>query len=31
LGDDNAVQQCLQQNRTKLSKGCQNVFQSHGR
>ena len=30
LGDDNAVQQCLQQNRTKLSKSCQKVFQSHG-
>src|SRR4029077_15591627 len=28
LGDDNAVQQCLQQNRTKLSKSCQKVFQS---
>jgi len=30
LGDDNAVQQCLQQHRTKLSKACQMVFQSHG-
>jgi hypothetical protein len=30
LGDDSAVQQCLQQNRTKLSKSCQKVFQSHG-
>jgi len=30
LGDDGAVQQCLQQNRTKLSKNCQNVFASHG-
>ena len=30
LGDDSAVQQCLQQNRTKLSKSCQQVFQSHG-
>jgi len=30
LGDDSAVQQCLQQNRTKLSKNCQKVFQSHG-
>jgi hypothetical protein len=30
LGDDSAVQQCLQQNRTKLSKRCQKVFQSHG-
>jgi hypothetical protein len=30
LGDDTAVQQCLQQNRTKLSPACQKVFQSHG-
>jgi hypothetical protein len=30
LGDDGAVQQCLQQNRTKLSSACQKVFQSHG-
>jgi hypothetical protein len=30
LGDDMAVQQCLQQHRTRLSKGCQRVFQSHG-
>jgi len=30
LGDDSAVQQCLQQNRTKLSAACQKVFQSHG-
>jgi hypothetical protein len=30
LGDDNAVQQCLQQNRTKLGKNCQKVFESHG-
>jgi len=30
LGDDSAVQQCLQQNRTRLSRTCQNVFQSHG-
>ena len=30
LGDDTAVQQCLQQNRAKLSPGCQKVFQSHG-
>ncbi|KJC59520.1 hypothetical protein UP10_18720 [Bradyrhizobium sp. LTSPM299] len=30
LGDDGAVQQCLQQNRTKLSKSCQKVFESHG-
>jgi hypothetical protein len=30
LGDDGAVQQCLQQNRTRLSKSCQKVFASHG-
>ncbi|MGJ4944909.1 hypothetical protein ACQR1W_30400 [Bradyrhizobium sp. HKCCYLS1011] len=30
LGDDNAVQQCLMQNRGKLSKSCSAVFQSHG-
>jgi len=30
LGDDNAVQGCLQQNRAKLSASCQKVFQSHG-
>ena len=30
LGDDTAVQQCLQQNRMKLSAACQKVFQSHG-
>jgi len=30
LGDDNAVQQCLMQNRAKLSKRCSGVFQSHG-
>jgi Cysteine rich repeat len=30
LGDESAVQQCLQENRTKLSKSCQKVFQSHG-
>jgi hypothetical protein len=30
LGNDGAVQQCLQQNRTKLSSACQKVFQSHG-
>jgi hypothetical protein len=27
LGDDMAVQQCLQQNRTMLSSACQKVFQ----
>jgi hypothetical protein len=30
LGNDGAVQQCLQQNRSKLSAPCQKVFQSHG-
>jgi hypothetical protein len=30
LGDDGAVQACLQQNRTKLSASCQKVFESHG-
>jgi hypothetical protein len=30
LGNDGMVQQCLQQNRTKLSRACQAVFASHG-
>lgn len=30
LGDDNAVQPCLMQNRSRLSKSCSAVFQSHG-
>ena len=30
LGDDNSVQQCLQQNRTKLSAACKKVFERHG-
>jgi hypothetical protein len=30
LGDDGAVQGCLQQNRAKLSRACQQVFASHG-
>ena len=30
LGDDSAVQHCLQQNRMKLDKSCQKVFESHG-
>jgi hypothetical protein len=30
LGDDMAVSQCLQQNRTRLTKSCQNVLASHG-
>ncbi|MEH2544730.1 hypothetical protein V1283_001375 [Bradyrhizobium sp. AZCC 2262] len=30
LGNDGAVQQCLQQNRTRLSQSCQKVFASRG-
>jgi hypothetical protein len=30
LGNDGMVQQCLQQNRQKLSRSCKAVFQSHG-
>jgi hypothetical protein len=30
LGNDGAVQSCLQQNRTKLSTSCKKVFESHG-
>jgi hypothetical protein len=30
LGDDGAVQGCLQLNRARLSASCQKVFQSHG-
>ena len=30
LGDDATVQQCLQQNRAKLSAACKKVFESHG-
>jgi hypothetical protein len=30
LSNDFAVQQCLQQNRARLSKACQKVFASHG-
>lgn len=30
LGNDNAVQSCLQANRAKLSRACSKVFQSHG-
>jgi len=30
LGDDGAVQGCLQQHRNRLSSYCQKVFQSHG-
>ena len=30
LGNDWAVQQCLQQNRARLSRSCSGVFASHG-
>ena len=30
LGNDSVVQQCLQQNRNKLSAACKKVFESHG-
>ena len=30
LGDDNAVQQCLQMKRASLSSSCRKVFESHG-
>jgi hypothetical protein len=30
LGDDGAVQGCLQQHRATLSTGCRKVFESHG-
>jgi len=30
LGNDDAVQRCLQANRAKLSRTCSKVFQSHG-
>ena len=30
MGDDGAVQGCLQQNRARLSASCQKVFESHG-
>ena len=30
LGNDGAVQGCLQANRAKLSRACSKVFQSHG-
>jgi hypothetical protein len=30
LGNDNAVQSCLQQNRSRLSASCRKVFESHG-
>ena len=30
LGNDGAVQGCLQTHRAKLSVGCRKVFESHG-
>ncbi|MBR0785801.1 hypothetical protein [Bradyrhizobium iriomotense] len=30
LGNDSAVQSCLQANRAKLSRSCSKVFASHG-
>ena len=30
LGDDNAVQQCLEMKRAHLSSTCRKVFESHG-
>jgi hypothetical protein len=30
LGNDGAVQGCLQMNRARLSKSCRQVFESHG-
>jgi hypothetical protein len=30
LGNDMAVQQCLQQNRSRLGSACRKVFESHG-
>ena len=30
LGNDGAVQQCLQMNRASLSSKCKKVFESHG-
>jgi len=30
LGNDSAIQGCLQANRAKLSKSCSKVFESHG-
>jgi hypothetical protein len=31
LGDDGAVQNCLQQNRARLSRACRAVFAAHGK
>jgi hypothetical protein len=30
LGNDGAVQNCLQQNRARLSRACRAVFEAHG-
>ena len=30
LGNDGAVQACLQQHRARLSSACRKVFESHG-
>ncbi len=30
MGNDGAVQACLQAHRTKLSSSCRKVFESHG-
>lgn len=30
LGDDNAVQHCLQEHRRRLTHACRKVFESHG-
>jgi hypothetical protein len=30
MGNDSAVQSCLQQNRSRLSAACRKVFESHG-
>ena len=30
LGNDGAVQSCLQQHRSRLSASCRRVFESHG-
>jgi hypothetical protein len=30
LGNDSAVQSCLEQNRSRLSASCRKVFESHG-
>jgi hypothetical protein len=30
MGNDSAVQSCLQQHRSRLSASCRRVFESHG-